>query len=121
VGSHGQPREPFGGAGRDLAAEAQDAHVPRGSEPSLFEVAVAARDGAEKFSDPVSPEAKEQADLLEHDLRQDAEPEAEPVHLFDLPETGFRLSEEGNTVSIKEALDSADADEAAAKALRDCL
>jgi hypothetical protein len=43
------------------------------------------------------------------------------VHLFDLPETGFRLSEEGNTVTIKEALDQADADEAAAKALRDCL
>jgi hypothetical protein len=43
------------------------------------------------------------------------------LHLFDLPETGFRLSEEGNTVSIKEALDAADADEAAAKALRDCL
>ena len=43
------------------------------------------------------------------------------VHLFDLPGTGFRLSEQGNTVSIKEALDAADADEAAAKALRDCL
>jgi protein-disulfide isomerase len=42
-------------------------------------------------------------------------------HLFDLPETGFRLSEEGEPVSLKEALDQADADEEAAKALRDCL
>jgi hypothetical protein len=72
----GRVSEPLGGAGRDLAAEAPDENIPRGSEPSLFEVAVAARDGAEKFSDPVSPEAKEQADILEHDLRQDAEAEA---------------------------------------------
>jgi hypothetical protein len=126
-----------------FAAEAPDENLPHGSEPSLFDRAIAARDAAEPFSDPVSPEAKQQADLLEHDLRADAgmpretppetpegatpkppekdAPAEEPVHLFDLPETGFRISEEGEPVSLKQALEEADADEAAAKALRDCL
>lgn len=147
----GAPVEP----GRDLAAEAPDGDLPHGSEPSLFDRAVIARDNAEKFSEPVGPEAMQQTALLEHDLRHDAGeprkgPESAPegkaapeqpkgekpsesasgaasegvdpsLHLFDLPETGFRLSEEGNTVSIKEALDQADADDAAAKALMDCL
>jgi hypothetical protein len=141
--------------GRDFSAQAADGDFSAGGEPSLFARAITARDNAEKFSDPVGPEAQKQTALLEHDLRQDAgeprkapesasEGKAQPdtakapkpaenassaaaegvdpsLHLFDLPETGFRLSEEGNTVSIKEALDQADSDEAAAKALRDCL
>jgi hypothetical protein len=72
VGPDGRFSEPSGGAGRDLAFEAADDNLPRGSEPSLFDRAVSARDAAEPFSDPVSPEAKQQADLLEHDLREDA-------------------------------------------------
>jgi hypothetical protein len=141
--------EPPRREGRDLAAEAPDENLPRGGQPSLFDRAVTARDAAEKFSEPAGPEAQKQTAMLEHDLRHDAGMPVErpqsaeegkqqsdtgkgakgaenasgeaSVHLFDLPETGFRLSEEGNTVTIKEALDQADADEAAAKALRDCL
>jgi hypothetical protein len=128
--------EPLGGAGRDLAAEAPDADLPSGSQPSLFDSAIAQRDRAEAFSDPVGAEAKQQTALLEHDLRPpkpegdqakegetpEAPPVADTVHLFDLPSTGFRLTEEGEKpVTLKEALDDADADEAAAKALRDCL
>jgi hypothetical protein len=119
------PSEPPGGAGRDLSPEAQDEQLSRPSEPSLFDRAVIARDNAEKFSEPTSPEAMQQTAMLEHDLRQDAVVEDTGIdpslHLFDLPETGFRLNEEGNTVSIAEALNEADADDSAAKALRDCL
>jgi hypothetical protein len=125
VGPDGGFSEPSGGEGRDLSPEAQDEQLSRPSEPSLFDRAVIARDNAEKFSEPTSPEAMQQAALLEHDLRQDAVVEDTGIdpslHLFELPETGFRLDEEGNTVSIADALNEADADEAAAKALRDCL
>lgn len=126
----GGPREPSGGEGRDLAAEAPDANLPSGGGPSLFDRAVTARDQAEKFSDPAGPEAKEQTALIEHDLRAEAEgpdekaayPSGETEHLFDLPSTGFRLSEEGERPqSLKDILEQVDADEAAAKALRDCL
>jgi hypothetical protein len=125
VGSDGGFSEPSGGEGRGLSPEAQDEQLSRPSEPSLFDRAVIARDNAEKFSEPTSPEAMQQTAMLEHDLRQDAVVEDTGIdpslHLFDLPETGFRLNEEGNTVSIAEALNDADMDEAAAKALRDCL
>jgi hypothetical protein len=138
VGQDGGAREPLGGAGRDLAFEAADADVSARGQPSLFDTAVAARESAERFSDPVGPEAKQQTALLEHDLRQDAgEPRKAPEgeapkppekvagepaeHLFDLPSTGFRVSEDGEAKSIGDILNEADADEAAAKALRDCL
>jgi hypothetical protein len=151
VGSDGRFSEPSGGAGRDFATEAEIADLPPGSQPGLFDSAIAAREAAETFSDPVAPEAMNQTALLEHDLRE-AEPEktgaaghpvppiapetlkkimgekdAEAVdqpnpHIFDLASAGFRLSEEGEKpVSLKDALDAADAEEAAAKALRDCL
>jgi hypothetical protein len=132
-GDGGAPLEP----GRDFPAEAADADVPSGSEPSLFDRAVAAKRAAEPFSDPNGEGAKKQIELLEHDLRPPKpQPESGPlesqgtsepppvvdeVHLFDLRSTGFRLDEEGGSVSIKDALDAADADEAAAQALRDCL
>lgn len=150
VGSDGGLREPLGGEGRYLASEATDADVPGGGQPSLFDRAVAARETAEKFSDPVGAEVRQQTALLEHDLREDAGeprkaagnagegepspdkaeaqkpsenvPSEAPEHLFDLPSTGFRLSEEGEKpISLKEALDEVEADEAAVKALRDCL
>lgn len=134
VGSDGGLRELPGGEGRNLALEAADADVSGSREPSLFDRAITARDAAERFSDPVGPEAKAQTALLEHDLRppeqeqrKQGEEPAKPavvddVHLFDLPTNGFRLSEEGDKpVSLKDAMDAADADEAAAKALRDCL
>jgi hypothetical protein len=118
VGPDGSFSEPSGGTGRNLAAEAPDENLPSGGQPSLFDRAVAAKTEAEKFSDPISPEAQQQAALIEHDLQHDEKPE----HLFDLPSAGFRLSEEGEKpVSLKDALDEADSDEAAAKALRDCL
>jgi hypothetical protein len=134
LGSDGSFSEPSGGAGRDLATEASFDDLPPGSEPSLFDRAVAAREAGEPFSDPASSEAKQQTALLEHDLRppkEEVAPESEEtkpppvvddVHLFDLPGTGFRLSDEGEKpVSLKQALDDADAADAAAKALRDCL
>ena len=151
VGSDGGLREPSGGAGLDLATEAPAGDVSGSREPSLFDQVTTARDQAEKFSDPVSSEAQQQTALLEHDLRAEAglprepvsaeevkaapdkgeaakapenapEPAPEPIHLFDLPQTGFRVTEEGEKPqSLKEILDGIDADEAAAKALKDCL
>jgi hypothetical protein len=155
VGENGGPGAAPFGQGRDVAAEAPDADLSHGSEPSLFDQAVAQRQSAEKFSDPHGTEAAQQTALLEHDLRVDAgeapkapekaagengvnppsgvkppenasgaatEGAEAPVHLFDLPETGFRVSEEGERPqSIEEILKAADADEAAAQALKDCL
>jgi hypothetical protein len=136
--------EPPSREGRGSPTEAAHGVVPRRSQPSIVDRALAAREAAKGFDDPVGPEAKEQTALLEHDLRADAgmpketpketegakpkaekpeesAPAPEPVHLFDLPETGFRLDEEGKTVSLKQALTEAESDEEAAKALRDCL
>jgi hypothetical protein len=147
VESHGGAGTASLGSGRDLAAEAPNEDVPPGGEPSLFDQAVAARDNAEKFSDPMGEGAKQQTALLEHDLRMDAQPRGvpyidpkllakigggfaadhefaptEPPPLFDLPETGFRVSEDGDRPrSIEDILNAADADEAAAQALKDCL
>jgi hypothetical protein len=68
----GPSGEPFGGAGSEAAAEASDADVPDGSQPSLLDRALDTAARAEVFSDPVGPGAKEQTDLLTHDLRMDA-------------------------------------------------
>lgn len=147
AGERGAPVEPSGAEGSGDAAEAPVGDVA-GSNGSLYDHALAARDAAERFSDPVGEGAKAQTALLEHDLRMDENsptagensPTAEnrqkqsagensPLsrenysrpHLFDLPETGFRLSEEGEARTLKDILDEADADEAAAQAIRDCL
>ena len=46
----------------------------------------------------------------------------QPPPLFDIPDAGFRLSEEGDKPqTIAEILDQADSDEKAAQALADCL
>jgi hypothetical protein len=58
--------------------------------------------------------------LLDHDLQMDAAAEGAPS-LFDLPETGYRLSEEGEAAAAQGHLDEAESDSLAAKALRDCL
>jgi hypothetical protein len=145
VGLRGAPV----GEGRGFSAEAADADVPGPGEPSLLDRAIAAKAAAENFSDPVGAGAKEQTDLLTHDLLQDAvateasksvppidpkmlekinggfaiaEPPEPPPHLFDLEQTGFRISDEGdNPKSIADIMSEAEADELAAKALRDCL
>jgi hypothetical protein len=43
------------------------------NEPSLFDHAVAAKDAAEPFSDPVGEGAKAQTEILDHDLQMDAD------------------------------------------------
>jgi hypothetical protein len=89
-----------------------------GNGPGLFDHAVAARDAAEPFSDPAGEGAKTQTDHLEHDLKM---PEETPP-LFDLPETGYRVSEEGDKPRpLADILREADDDALAAQALRDCL
>jgi hypothetical protein len=110
--------EPSGEAGsRDAAAEA-DRVMASGNGPGLFDHAVAARDAAEPFSDPAGEGAKTQTDHLEHDLKM---PEETPP-LFDLPETGYRVSEEGDKPRpLADILREADDDALAAQALRDCL
>jgi hypothetical protein len=132
--------EPPSREGRALAPQEADALVSRGSQPSLVDTALAARDAAEKFSEPAGPEAQAHAALIEHDLRAEAglpketpregetvKPEDQrsmgnPIHLFDLPETGFRLSEEGEKpITLKQAIETAEADTNAAQALKDCL
>lgn len=130
------------------APEAADGDVPSGSEPSFFDQAVAARAEAERFSDPVGPQAKGQAELLEHDLRMDADPAIadrqrqetqlradSPLRPGDLDAEGtmglalfdvadqprFRLSDEGEARPLADILEEAEADETAVRALRDCL
>jgi hypothetical protein len=75
VESDGAPREPFGEAGGRDAAAASDAILADRNEPSLFDHAVAAREAAEPFSDPVGEAAKAQTELLNHDLLMDAKNE----------------------------------------------
>jgi hypothetical protein len=116
-GLTGEPPRETGS--RDAAAEA-DRVLSERNEPSLFEHAVAAKAAAEPFSDPVGEGAKQQTALLDHDLQMDAAAEDAPS-LFDVPETGYRLSEEGEARPLKDVLDEAESDSLAAKALRDCL
>jgi hypothetical protein len=114
--------EPSGEAGSRDAAAASDAILADRNEPSLFDHAVAARDTAKAFDDPVGEGAKAQTEILDHDLQMDALDQAEPTHLFDLPETGFRVSEEGDKPQpLADIMREAESDELAAKALRDCL
>lgn len=126
---HGPLGEPSGEArGRDAAA-ASDIQLSNRNEPSLFDHAVAAKVQAEPFSDPVGEGAKTQADILDHDLKADATGEtvrkgveSSFTHLFGLPETGYRLSEEGDKPKpLAEIMREAEADTLAAQALRDCL
>lgn len=56
---------------RDAAAEA-DRVLSESDGPSLYDHAVAARDAAERFSDPVGEAAKSQTEILNHDLWMDA-------------------------------------------------
>jgi hypothetical protein len=112
--------EPSGEAGGRDAAAASDAILANRNEPSLFDHAVSARDTAKAFDDPVGDGAKAQTEILDHDLQMDAL--AEPKHLFGLPETGFRVSEEGEKPQpLADIMREAESDELAAKALRDCL
>jgi hypothetical protein len=74
----------------------------------------------ERFSDPVGEATKAQTDSLEHDLLMDAVNQEGPS-LFDTPETGFRVSDEGDAKPIHEIMQQAESDEAAAQALRECL
>jgi hypothetical protein len=115
-GLAGEPPREAGG--RDAAAEA-DSQLSQSNAPGLFDHAVAAKEAAEPFSDPVGQAAKDQTALLDHDLLADATDP--PPSLFDLPETGFRLSDEGDAKPLHEIMREAEADELAAQALRDCL
>jgi hypothetical protein len=137
--------EPSGETRSRDAAAASDEILARSNGPGLYDHAVAARAQAEPFSDPVGEAAKAQTMLLEHDLRPDqniAETDKQKtalkagaplqakvdqegtmgLSLFDVSDQPtFRLSDEGEARSLKDILDEADADEAAAQALRDCL
>lgn len=64
--------EPLGEAGSRDAAAASDRLLSERDEPSLFDHAVSARDAAKAFDDPVGDGAKQQSELLEHDLLMDA-------------------------------------------------
>jgi hypothetical protein len=117
-GDRGPSREPLGEAGGRDASAASDQLLSDRNEPSLFDHAVSARDTAKAFDDPVGEGAKAQTEILDHDLQMDAE----PTHLFDLPETGFRVSEEGEKPQpLADIMREAESDDLAAKALRDCL
>lgn len=119
--------EPDGGAGgapvaegRGFSDQAPDSELAPGYG-TLFDHAVTARDRAEAFSDPVGEGAKAQTDNAVHDLAMD-HIEGEPPSLFDTPETGYRLSEEGDQPqTLQQIMAEAESDEQAAKALRDCL
>jgi hypothetical protein len=120
IGEDRAPREPPGETRSRDAAAASDEKLSDRFEPSLYDHAVAARDAAEPFSDPAGEGAKAQTALLAHDLQMDAE--GEPTHLFDLPETGYRVTEDGEKPQpLKDILNDAESDEIAAKALRECL
>jgi hypothetical protein len=115
---HGAFGEPSGEARGGNAAETEDSELPA-SIGSLFDHAITARDRAEPFSDPVGEGAKAQTEILNHDLLMDAkEP---PPPLFDVPETGYRLSDEGDAKPLHEIMREAEDDELAAQALKDCL
>jgi hypothetical protein len=167
----GALREPSGETGsRDAAAET-DRVLAESHGPELYDHAVAARQAAEPFSDPVGEAAKAQTALLDHDLRMDAAEQAgvpyidpqmlakigggealdpaivernrqearlradSPLRpgatdaegtmglaLFDVADQPtFRLTDEGDAKPIHEIMREAEADETAAKALRDCL
>jgi len=73
--------EPPGETGIRDASKASDEFLSESHGPQLFDHAVAARDLAEPFSDPVGQAAKDQTAILEHDLRVDAANDA-----LDLPE-----------------------------------
>jgi hypothetical protein len=128
---HGPLGEPLGETGGRDAAAASDVLLSERDEPSLFDHAVAARDLAEPFSDPVGEGAKTQTEILDHDLQMDAVTDVgtgegasifPDEHLFDLPETGYRLTEEGDSPKpLAEIMREAEDDTLAAKALRDCL
>jgi hypothetical protein len=88
---HSLAGEPSGEAGVRDAAAASDIQLSDRNEPSLFDHAVAARALAEPFSAPVGAAAKQQTEILEHDLRMDAtvRPEAvDPVVLKMVPKKG---------------------------------
>lgn len=92
-GAGRQPREPSGEAGGRDAAAASDEVLARSNGPGLYDHAVAARDAAEPFSDPVGDGAKRQTELLEHDLRM----EVEAYHGGRGFEGGFDLSQAGSS------------------------
>jgi hypothetical protein len=72
IGEDSPASQPPGEAGgRDAAAEA-DRVLSESDGPSLYDHAVAARDAAERFSDPVGEGAKFQTEILNHDLLADA-------------------------------------------------
>lgn len=98
------------GEGHDLAPSEADADLFAAGEPSRAPV--------ERFSDPVGEAARAQTQSLEHDLVMDA---PEPEHLFGVPETGFRVSEEGEARPLHEIMAEAEDDERAAQELADCL
>jgi hypothetical protein len=110
--------EPSVETGSRDAAAASDRLLSDRNEPSLHDHAVAAKEAAEPFSEPVGEGAKAQTSVLDHDLQM---PDEEPP-LFDVAGTGYRLSDEGEKpITIEEALRQADEDVIAAQALRDCL
>lgn len=115
VERHGGAGTAFIGPGHDFAAAEAHANVPDGSGPSLFDDAISAKARVESFSDPVGSAAKEQADLLAHDIGQD-------VHLFGTEaSTGFQMDEHGVATEAAVIMKEATADEAAAAAARACL
>jgi hypothetical protein len=91
IGEDSPASQPPGEAGgRDAAAEA-DRVLSESDGPSLYDHAVAARDAAERFSDPAGEGAKFQTEILDHDLRMDAMPLAERVAFaLDYPNADYR-------------------------------
>lgn len=120
VGRDDGPGSASRAEGGDIAPSSPDSELFDSLEPSLFDQAVAVREKAEAFSDPVSAEATALTGTIEHDLLMDAaDPDA--PSLFDMPDTGFRLDEEGTARPIADIMKDAEADELAAQAAAACL
>lgn len=137
---------PVEAGGQDHAAQT-DSELSGSDGPSLFEQAVSAKEQSAPFSDPQGEGAKRQVDLLEHDLKAEADPNqadrqkqetalkaASPLQsvaeeqgtmglgLFDVADQPtFRLSEEGDAAPLAKIMADSEADTLAAQAARDCL
>lgn len=95
---------------------------PRARDPSTVtaeQTAAAVEAEGDRFSDPNGSDAVEQADSITHDLA--AETMAD-ITADDIPDADqFYIGEDGRTITVAEALAEIEADEAAIKAVKDCL
>lgn len=112
--SSGRPEsQPADTGGRGPFVSGDEGHPSAGPDSERIAQAVAAEVEAEgpHFIDPNGPDAVAQVDNTLHDLTAE-----------DLGDTtGFRIAEEGKEITVADALESIAKDEAAIKALKDCL